>query len=100
MFDTFPLDSLPEPLDTAPNPEALAIEHERHRQIDTLFCNLFGYREAQILHMLYMTDRTAEETANAFDISINQVDYIRRKALKILRTNAEIRALLLPTATT
>lgn len=94
-----PIDSTPEPLDSAPSPEALTIEHERHRLLDTLFCELFGYRDAQILHALYLDDLTADETASAWRITPNQVDYIRRKALKTLRTNTQIRALLSPTAT-
>lgn len=100
-YACIPIECLPEPLDSAPSPEALAIEHQRHKRLFALFCNLFGADDAAVLVALYFEDSTtALDVAERFGLSENRVNYIRRSALQVLRKHSEIRALLLPTATT
>jgi DNA-directed RNA polymerase specialized sigma subunit len=97
--DTLPLDNIPEPFDPAPNPEALAIHQQTTAHIRTLFSRLFSVRDTAVLSALYVDDRTALETARQLGLSERQIVRIRHNALKILRKNAEIRALLSSTAT-
>lgn len=104
LFDAFtsiciPLDGLPEALDTAPDPEALAIQAQQREHISALFIRLFGLSDAVVLCMLYLDDLTAQDVAEVWGMSEDQINYIRRKALKVLRTNTEIASLLRPTAT-
>lgn len=98
-LDTVPFESAPEPIDPSPNPEALAIEHETHEHIRALLRQVLSAESARVMAALYVDDLTAQDVANQCELSLNRVNYIRRMALKVLRTNADIRALLLPTAT-
>jgi len=93
-----PLDGVPEPIDTAPSPEALAIQREIHGRLHVLFLNTFGAEEGAILTALYLDDLTARETAALFCCTERHIRHIRSKALKVLRGSAEIAALLHPTA--
>lgn len=99
-FDTcLPLDTSPEPFDPSPNPEALAIEHQTHQRLRALFFHTLPDLDARVMVALYLDDGAARDVAQCFMLTEKQVDYYRWKSLKVLRKSAEIRALLLPTAT-
>lgn len=99
MSDCLPIDTVPEPFDPAPSPEALAIHEDQRARLLDLFTTLFGLYDACILTALYLDEMTAREVATRYARTEHQIDYIRRKALRALRNNADIRALLCPTAT-
>ena len=89
-----PIDGLPEPADSAPNPEALAIRSQRLERLRELFYHLLGARDAAVFISLYLEDMTAAQSAQRFELTLDQVDYIRRKALQRLRADPTVASLI------
>lgn len=99
MSDCLPIDTVPEPFDPAPNPEALTIERDRRERIAQTFYRLFPAFDAAVLVESYLEDMTIPEIARCQHKTIDQIKHIRRKALRVLRKNAEFCALISSTAT-
>jgi DNA-directed RNA polymerase specialized sigma24 family protein len=94
-----PIDSQPEPFDPAPSPEALTIERDTRTHIGQTFYRLLPAFDAAVMVELYLEDMTAAEVARCQHKTEDHINHIRRKALKVLRSDVDIRALLIPTAT-
>ena len=90
------LDVMPTIADTTPSPEDLATQQQTRERLRSAFGRLLSARDARIMTALYFDDFTAEQVSQRFGVSEALIDSVRTTALRRLRHNSNIRAILAP----